>query len=69
MRNAWAAARCIGVCNFSAIENDIDANSNDVNRRMVEYAKAVVDGGPISTSASSIRCPPAATVTGKTTQP
>lgn len=38
--------RCIGVCNFSAIENDIDANSNDVNRRMVEYAKAVVDGRP-----------------------
>ncbi len=38
--------RCIGVCNFSAIENSIDANSNDVNRRMVEYAKAVVDGRP-----------------------
>ena len=34
------------MCNFSAIENDIDANSNDVNRRMVEYAKAVVDGRP-----------------------
>ena len=38
--------RCIGVCNFSAISSSIDANSNDVNRRMVEYAKAVVDGRP-----------------------
>jgi len=38
--------RCIGVCNFSAIESSIDANGNDVNRRMVEYAKAVVDGRP-----------------------
>ena len=38
--------RCIGVCNFSAIESDIDADSNDVNRRMVEYAKAVLDGRP-----------------------
>ncbi len=38
--------RCIGVCNFSAIESSIDADSNDVNRRMVEYAKAVVDGRP-----------------------
>ena len=38
--------RCIGVCNFSAISSDIDAQSNDVNRRMVEYAKAVVDGRP-----------------------
>lgn len=38
--------RCIGVCNFSAIGSSIDANSNDVNRRMVEYAKAVVDGRP-----------------------
>lgn len=38
--------RCIGVCNFSAIASSIDANSNDVNRRMVEYAKAVVDGRP-----------------------
>lgn len=38
--------RCIGVCNFSAIENAIDANSNDVNSRMAEYAKAVVDGRP-----------------------
>ncbi len=38
--------RCIGVCNFSAIASDIDAQSNDVNRRMVEYAKAVVDGRP-----------------------
>ncbi len=38
--------RCIGVCNFNAIANSNDANSDDVNRRMVEYAKAVVDGRP-----------------------
>lgn len=38
--------RCIGVCNFSAIESNIDADSNDVNRRMAEYAKAVLDGRP-----------------------
>lgn len=38
--------RCIGVCNFSAIESSIDADSNDVNRRMVEYARAVLDGRP-----------------------
>ncbi len=38
--------RCIGVCNFNAISNALDANGNDVNRRMVEYAKAVVDGRP-----------------------
>lgn len=38
--------RCIGVCNFNAISNAIDANSNDVNGRMVEYAKAVLDGRP-----------------------
>ena len=38
--------RCIGVCNFSAISNSIDANSSDVNCRMAEYAKAVVDGRP-----------------------
>lgn len=38
--------RCIGVCNFSAIASDIDANSADVNSRMAEYAKAVVDGRP-----------------------
>lgn len=38
--------RCIGVCNFNAIASSIDANSNDVNSRMAEYAKAVVDGRP-----------------------
>ena len=38
--------RCIGVCNFSAIASAIDANSSDVNSRMAEYAKAVVDGRP-----------------------
>ncbi|MBO4313655.1 MAG: DUF362 domain-containing protein [Desulfovibrio sp.] len=38
--------RCIGVCNFNAIENAFDSKSDDVNRRMAEYTKAVVDGRP-----------------------
>ena len=38
--------RCIGVGNFSAVESSIDADSNDVNPRMVEYARAVLDGRP-----------------------
>ncbi len=38
--------RCIGTCNFNAIGTDYDANSDDLNSRMAEYAKAVVDGRP-----------------------
>ncbi|MCR5561957.1 MAG: DUF362 domain-containing protein [Desulfovibrio sp.] len=38
--------RCIGVCNFNAIVNSFDSKSDDVNRRMAEYTKAVVDGRP-----------------------
>lgn len=38
--------RCMGVCNFNAIANEVDADGADVNRRMAEYAKAVVDGRP-----------------------
>ena len=38
--------RCIGGCNFDAIENiDYSANA-ELNRKMAEYAKAVVDGRP-----------------------
>ena len=38
--------RCIGACNFDAISNpDWSANAI-LNRKMAEYAKAVVDGRP-----------------------
>ena len=38
--------RCIGACNFDAIAfKDYTANEN-LNRRMAEYTKAVVDGRP-----------------------
>ena len=38
--------RCIATCNFDAIAPQFDGSSNDVNMRMVEYAKAVLDGRP-----------------------
>ena len=38
--------RCIGTCNFDAIANAIDAGSRDLNCRMAEYTKAVLDGRP-----------------------
>ncbi|MDD4510896.1 MAG: DUF362 domain-containing protein [Oscillospiraceae bacterium] len=44
--NCVGCGRCLGACNFDAImfKND---NANEVlNRRMAEYAKAVVDGRP-----------------------
>ncbi|MDR1241907.1 MAG: DUF362 domain-containing protein [Deltaproteobacteria bacterium] len=38
--------RCIGVCNFHAIAPKLYNNGETVSRKMVEYAKAVVDGRP-----------------------
>ncbi|MCL1985458.1 MAG: DUF362 domain-containing protein [Betaproteobacteria bacterium] len=38
--------RCIASCNLNAIAPKFDGSSNDVNMRMVEYAKAVLDGRP-----------------------
>lgn len=38
--------RCLGACNFDAIGFSQDAANADLNRRMAEYAKAVVDGRP-----------------------
>ena len=38
--------RCIGTCNFDAISNSFDADSGILNRRMAEYAKAIVQGRP-----------------------
>ena len=38
--------RCLGACNFDAIEFREDDAVKVLNRRMAEYAKAVVDGRP-----------------------
>ena len=38
--------RCLGACNFDAIRFTNDNASTDLNCRMAEYAKAVVDGRP-----------------------
>ncbi|MBQ8647661.1 MAG: DUF362 domain-containing protein [Oscillospiraceae bacterium] len=38
--------RCLGRCNFDAIYNSNDCANDDLNRKMAEYAKAVVDGRP-----------------------
>ena len=38
--------RCLGACNFDAIAFDSSAALSDLNCRMAEYTKAVVDGRP-----------------------
>jgi uncharacterized Fe-S center protein len=38
--------RCIASCNVNAIVPQFDGSGNDVNIRMTEYAKAVLDGRP-----------------------
>lgn len=38
--------RCIGVCNFDAIHNVNTSANRDLNMKMAEYTKAVVDGRP-----------------------
>ena len=38
--------RCIGACNFDAVYNGNWAANAQLNRKMAEYAKAVVDGRP-----------------------
>ncbi len=38
--------RCLGACNFDAIYNENYAANDELNCRMAEYAKAVVDGRP-----------------------
>ncbi len=38
--------RCIGACNFDAIFSPDDSANTELNRKMAEYAKAVVDGRP-----------------------
>lgn len=38
--------RCIAACNFDAIYNPNDCAAQELDRKMAEYAKAVVDGRP-----------------------
>lgn len=38
--------RCIATCNFHAITPSFDGSVDDVNLRMAEYTKAVLDGRP-----------------------
>ncbi|NCC49561.1 MAG: DUF362 domain-containing protein, partial [Clostridia bacterium] len=38
--------RCLGVCNFNAIINRNSSAAAELNCKMAEYAKAVVDGRP-----------------------
>ena len=38
--------RCLGACNFDAIVNQNASANDDLNRKMAEYAKGVVDGRP-----------------------
>jgi uncharacterized Fe-S center protein len=45
-RDCVGCGRCLGACNFDAIAFNNEAASELLNRRMAEYAKAVVDGRP-----------------------
>ncbi|MEG2653804.1 MAG: DUF362 domain-containing protein [Ruthenibacterium sp.] len=38
--------RCIAACNFDAIHNPNDSSNDELNCKIAEYAKAVVDGRP-----------------------
>lgn len=38
--------RCLGTCNFHAIYNASDTTFDNLNKKMVEYTKAVLDGRP-----------------------
>ena len=44
--NCVGCGRCLGACNFDAIHFQNNNAPADLNRRMAEYAKAVVDGRP-----------------------
>ncbi|HML38934.1 MAG TPA: DUF362 domain-containing protein [Bacillota bacterium] len=44
--NCVGCGHCLGACNFDAIGFQNDAANTMLNRRMAEYAKAVVDGRP-----------------------
>lgn len=44
--NCLGCGRCLGACNFDAIRFVNDAATKELNCRMAEYVKAVVDGRP-----------------------
>jgi hypothetical protein len=44
--NCVGCGRCLGACNFDAIAFGLDSAICDLNRKMAEYTKAVVDGRP-----------------------
>ena len=44
--NCVGCGRCLGACNFDAISCENEQAPTMLNRRMAEYAKAVVDGRP-----------------------
>jgi uncharacterized Fe-S center protein len=44
--NCVGCGRCLGACNFDAISFENDNASRDLNYRMAEYTKAVIDGRP-----------------------
>ena len=44
--NCVGCGRCVGACNFDAISFSNDAAVKELNCRMAEYTKAVVDGRP-----------------------
>ncbi|MBQ4539646.1 MAG: DUF362 domain-containing protein [Alistipes sp.] len=44
--NCVGCGRCLGACNFDAISFENEQAPTMLNRRMAEYAKAVVDGRP-----------------------
>ncbi|MEG0378597.1 MAG: DUF362 domain-containing protein, partial [Eubacterium sp.] len=44
--NCVGCGRCLGACNYDAIIFDNDAANSELNCRMAEYTKAVLDGRP-----------------------
>lgn len=46
LNNCVGCGRCVGACNFDAIRFQNDAATKELNCRMAEYTKAVVDGRP-----------------------
>ena len=46
LENCVGCGRCLGACNFDAISFGFDAAVEQLNCRMAEYTKAVLDGRP-----------------------
>lgn len=44
--NCVGCGRCLGACNFDAIYFENDSAIKDLNEKMAEYTKAVIDGRP-----------------------